>query len=219
MTDRCQPPAVPGRSDWDAFACDERGNSTNGVSEPSACGVTVEITTNWLSIRQPSIHLAASPLPPPVIATVIEGEISIFDVTIVAARGPQDGIYFACWFPEADSFIGMVGVGCFGWTQPRLAPYVGVLPSSIKHLFSLIDSWAEANRIPRLFRTLSSVNCRRFNQGDAFVAAGAGIPLPSSVPGAAPDPEAVRFIQKGSARAEAPPELACQTAGIPAPPG
>lgn len=172
-------------SDYDVLALDERGQSMNACTERSPCGVQVEAYATWLNFVHAEGWRAGSLSPPPVVATVREGEMSYLDCTVLCVRGPQLGAYFAAWHLEGDTVRGMAGLTCVG-AGP--GAYEGVRPASVAHLRALLARWAVERLIPQAFASLPWDDAWRFNQGDARFARGIGAPIPATPVGAAEPP-------------------------------
>jgi hypothetical protein len=168
-------------SDFDALSIDEQSRPGTGVSVSSPAGVCVTVWHNWANVIDRRAWTPAAVLPMPVAATVHHGEITYLDTHVVAARGPQDGIYLATWFESQGELIGMVAIGC-------LFDGSGVLPPSVEHLRSVLVEWADADRVPFQLARLDFSAALRFNQGDAYVAQNAGFPTSCTPPGRAGTP-------------------------------
>jgi hypothetical protein len=206
------------QSDFDLLAVDESGRPTNGVSEPSPCGVQVEVFHNWLNIRDRTGWREGALTPVPIVGTFLHGELTYQDVTLLAVRGPQEGIYFVTWFTDSRQVYATLGIGCHGWVQegpvrgsPQIPVYRGILPSSLEFLNFQIQEWLSQQRIPVSLARVSLEQAMRFNQGDAFVTRGANFPVPCTRPGEASPPLALEWL-----KAQQPPppdkESSCSTA-------
>lgn len=102
-------------SNWDTLTVNHRGESIEGrFTFPG--GVWVESYKNWLYIHDPSGW--TEELQGFVRDTVMEfteGEARYKGIHLKAARGPQNGIYFAVWRGYGEEVQGMVGIGCYGF--------------------------------------------------------------------------------------------------------
>lgn len=177
-------------SDWDVLALDERGQPTNAVTEPSLCGVRAEAYCNWVNVVDASLWREGSITPSPVVSTVMHGEISILDLTVVAERGPEHGVYFAAWFLYNGQPVGMAGLACWGWGEGQV--YRGVPASAVAHLVKLINGWVNDKIVPPAFADLPWHSALRFNQGDAQAARRAGLPIAPTVVGEADGPQTTK---------------------------
>lgn len=155
---------------FDAITWDEELHPSNGISSPSEAGLTVEIHRNWLHVLAPSLWRPGS-LPSPVVLILSEGEGTILDVNLVARRGPQDGIYFAAWTVNG---FALIGAGVRGTSAPP--SYQGVTVASYEFLLSTLADWTAESRIPSHLLA-QPANPLRFNQGNAWIARGAGTPV------------------------------------------
>jgi hypothetical protein len=120
-------------SNWDTLAVDLQGNSIGG-SYVSPAGVGVEIYKNWLYIQDQKAWRKGSYCKP-TIMEIQHGHLTYCDVEIHAIRGPQNGVYVACWnwaFDEKKrgdrpEYMGMVGCGVYGYDYDE---WIGVTDSS-----------------------------------------------------------------------------------------
>ena len=73
-------------SNWDTLAVNEKGESTTAVFK--ARGMVIEIYKNWLYIKRGKNQAFAH---------IEQGKLRLDGVEILAVRGPQQGVYCACW--------------------------------------------------------------------------------------------------------------------------
>jgi hypothetical protein len=114
-------------SNWDTMSMDQDGEPTDG-SFTSPLGVEVEIYKNWLYIRDGKAWQDGGSYIEPTVMQVEHGVLTYKDVHIVALRGPQNGVFAACWTPpymnrnkddekDAGKLVGMIGCGVYGFRQ------------------------------------------------------------------------------------------------------
>lgn len=159
---------------YDTLVLDSSGQPTNGVSEPSLCGLSVQVYCNWLNVTASHLWRSGSITPTPVICTMMKGELTILDLSMVAVRGPQQGIYFACWFLHNLEPMGMTGLACYGLVDDH---YVGVAPGSVKFHQDTLAHWISRKVVPPIFDALPWQSALRFNQGDALRFTNAQLPI------------------------------------------
>lgn len=183
-------------SNWDVLAVDECGRSSNGVSEQSTCGVSVFPYHNWLNISCQSSWQQGSLQPNPIIGTLRDGELTILDVTIVAVRGPADGVYFATWFVDNEEIRATIGLSCYGFVSEQ--EYQGVTAEHVTFLRSTLRDWVSSRRVPDLLGGIkwNSSKIGRFNQGDAKISLATGQMIPFTLVGQAKMPMAIKWIQE-----------------------
>lgn len=122
-------------SNWDTLAVDLEGQPIDG-SFTSPGGASVAIYKNWLYIRDEKAWHDGS-FVKPTIMQIQHGELDYHDVDIVAIRGPQNGVYVACWHVSKKTVTGMVGCGVSGYYGSE---WVGVQPESVKFLQEWISA-------------------------------------------------------------------------------
>lgn len=128
-------------SNWDTLAIDLDGKPTNGVFVSPKSGVTVELYKNWTHIRDPKGWHEGGGYVEDVVAQVEQGSIRYHDIHVEAIRGPQNGIYVACWtvdWTQKDEegkpkpkYYGMIGCGVYGYDKHD---WVGVEKESLQFL-------------------------------------------------------------------------------------
>lgn len=103
-------------SNWDVLAVDEHGTPTNGVLK-TADGVTVHFYKNWLYIDDPASWRKGA-FTTPCVSQVWHGAMDYRGVSIMAERGPQEGVYAAVIYPTyGPLYHVMVGIGCYGFAD------------------------------------------------------------------------------------------------------
>lgn len=199
-------------SNWDTMAVDLDGKpASSSFTSPS--GVTVEVYKNWLYIRDPKAWRESSSYEEPTVAELSNGELCYQDVTIAAKRGPQEGVYAVIWVPgykyqpkdgKLDYALperGMIACGVYGYDGHD---FVGVRPESVqwfiyqlrgqhKEFYDIdgrqigidVSDWDCGAGFPKRVRTLDFSQAVRYNQGDAFFADRASVPVDSTKPGEA----------------------------------
>ena len=137
-------------SNWDTLA----------VGLPFVKGaVTVEFYKNWLYLRDSRN--------PGVIARINSGNMSHGDVRILAARGPQDGIFalVESGYSNLEGWVAMAGCGVYGYAEDE---FVGVSEESREFLVKMVEEELGPNLDPRS------------NQGDAYIADRTGVQVPGT---------------------------------------
>lgn len=200
-------------SNWDTLTLDLDGIPCNGTFD-SPMGVVVDVYKNTLEIRE---HIQ-----PNIIVRLTHGSLTYKDVSIRAIRGPQGGIYFACWTTQQEannySYAGMVGCGVFGFDA---SVWVGVTPRSVAFLKKwlqtnkdivsnisceyLLDEITNKNSIycdsdfcTTFINKIVEIkfdNAKRFNQEDASLAKEFGTNTPRTNPGEAKLPILDRILK------------------------
>lgn len=100
-------------------------------------GVSVELYKNWLYVLDATAW-RKGPFSHPIVMYFEQGVATYLDVHLAATRGPQDGIYFACWTghsDQADAF--MVGCGVYAYESElgdEAEAWVGVKAESMDFL-------------------------------------------------------------------------------------
>lgn len=79
-------------SNWETLAVNAKGEPINGVFV-SKLGVKVDFYKNWLYVADEAAWVEGCRYTKPTIMNVDSGEFTYKDVTIIAKRGPQQGIY------------------------------------------------------------------------------------------------------------------------------
>ena len=122
---------------YDEFALTHEGKLSDGTFK-TPMGVRIYIYKNWLYIYDQHAWRTGS-FAEPTVAEIKEGVLRYFDLNVAAARGPQEGIYFAAWtgYRHLGDFDGIVGVGCYAYETDageEDAKWLGVEPKSMKFL-------------------------------------------------------------------------------------
>lgn len=191
-------------SNWDTLAINQDNDSVSGYMKTED-GVTAEIRKNHLIVEFGEERI------------VIEnGNLSYHDLSISAVRGPQGGIYIACWERwEYKKFI--VGCGVYGfddsdwvgvkqesldflhkfitdqhpiWTQEEIDEMVASVPE--EHREQMLEGMTgDKNVSYTLSKEIAAIDVykgSRFNQGDAYFAQRAGADIPATKVGEAEEP-------------------------------
>lgn len=173
-----------GLSNWALAAINENGEGTNGVFVPEET-VELEIYKNWLYVRdkdnQGETHFHG-----PCVMRINEGAIEYRNTTILAARGPKNGIYLVAYtgnlFGEGENaWSAILGIGCYGYGEQE--QWVGIEKEDVDYLERIIDTNFDG--------PITSVpldNLVQINQGDAFFAAQLGVEVPVADIGHAVEP-------------------------------
>src|SRR5574340_955568 len=106
-----------------------------------------------------------------------EGDLVYKDVTILAKRGPQGGVfcivYTPSWSRDDKKFEAMVGAGVYGFEGED---FVGVNSESVEFLKQLLKD----DDVPGELKKLDLSGALRFNQGDAYFATNLGDDIPAT---------------------------------------
>ncbi len=188
-------------SNWDTISVDLSGKPTNGSFVHD--GTNVEVYKNWIYIHDEQAWREGR-YTDSCILEIHEGRMSYRDIEISAVRGPQDGIYLACWAydrdkPDAERLTGMIGCGVYGY-EGDSDKWIGVQPASVEFL----KKWITRCDPPTSdFFVLDEVIARvdlskaiRFNQGDAYFADQGVSDLSVTKPGEAGEPVIEQFLHK-----------------------
>lgn len=184
-------------SNWDTLAIDlATGESIQGGFVTPG-GVYVAIYKHWVFIHDKTAWREGGRFVATTIMRIQKGSLHYHDVHIEAIRGPQDGVYMACWhrkWPnEGDPiYTGMVGCGLYAFDGE--VP-VGVRPESLEYLKAWVASEEELEEIREQVKWGSEL---RFNQGDDFFAGKLQIPTEGTKPGESHVP----LLMRGSKEAE-----------------
>jgi hypothetical protein len=96
-----------------------------------------------------------------------EGDLTYKDVTVIAKRGPQEGVFCIVftpsWSREDKKFEAMVGAGVYGFEDSN---WVGINLESMEFLKELLQD----PEVPAELSKLDLSKALRFNQGDAYFA-------------------------------------------------
>ena len=109
-------------SNWDTLAYGPDGAPCDG-SMHGFGSAGVEIYKNWIYIHSPKMWTDCSPFVKDTIAAMNHGDISIGDIQIYAARGPQNGVMVLvvsskCPPKGPVEYRFMGGVGCSAYSDP-----------------------------------------------------------------------------------------------------
>ncbi len=127
-------------SNWDTLAIDLDGKPVNGVFVSPKTGIKVELYKNWVYIHDTKGWREGGRFVNDTVAEIQEGDLSIHDIHIRAIRGPQNGIFVACWtveWPKSETgetkpiYKGMIGCGVYGFEG---GDWIGVSKESFKFL-------------------------------------------------------------------------------------
>lgn len=170
-------------SEWDVLAVDERGRPSNGTSEASPAGVTVDVYENYLKVSGVELWHPMGPYPSPHAGVIRSGDLNLLDVTVIAEPLPRGGLVWATWFHRGAELVGTVGTVAFGFSPE--SQYVGVRPGDVAAMSAALKRWAAERCLPDSLSELGLANALRYNQGDAFFARQMGHALPATPPGEA----------------------------------
>ncbi len=127
-------------SSWDTLAVDLNGEPQEGFFV-SPDGVQVSIYKNWIYVDDPKAWREKGNFTKSTIMEMHHGDIHYHDVEIRAIRGPQYGVYVACWHADYSckpaKFVGMIGCGVSGYAETKDDEdpiWVGVTPESVEFL-------------------------------------------------------------------------------------
>lgn len=148
---------------WDTLAINETGASANGVLV-SPLGVKVLIYKNWVYVQDESAWSEGCPYMKPYVMEVHAGHLTYKDTTIVAVRGPQNGVFA---YVSCGSKV-MLGCGVYGYQGKK---WVGVTGKSALALRKLAERHSLAN--------IDLDNVLSLNQGDARIAKEFGTEVPA----------------------------------------
>lgn len=170
-------------SNWDTLAVDETGAPLTDPLLTTAGGVSFVFYKNWVYVRSPELWFPGCGFTSPTIAQIDEGEVRIGGASLLAVRGPRDGIYALVteqvhngegWRQRA-----MIGCACEAYVGDT---WTGVGEAEVAFLQAFLRERADE------FGDLDLGRAVRHNQGDAFFAGRFGIETPSSAPGRAEEP-------------------------------
>lgn len=174
-------------SDWDALTMDEAGQSTNGISEVSPCGISLEVYEDWLNILDPKGWQANNRYPQPIIGIVREGYLTYSDWYIVATQQEScASILFAVWFVQDHKTNGMIGFSRLGFSES--GEWQGIQPEHVRDFGKQLKRWARTGSVPDALTKVNLKEALRFNLGDRLEARKLQIPLPATPPGQAVPP-------------------------------
>lgn len=149
---------------WAVLAVDQYGRKCDGklFTPGNRC---IQIYKNWLflfdetHLRKHGAIPAAEPreiLDGAVVYTMVAGALQFGDLSILAVRGPHDGVYVACWTGEPDEtgFDAMIGCGVYGYGPPcgTIEPekWIGVGSTARNFLRFLIgEQFDECGQFPQ----------------------------------------------------------------------
>ena len=138
------------------FAVNEKGERCLAIIK-SPLGVEVEIYKTWLYVRDERAWVEGGGYIKPTVMRVEEGRFHYKDVSIIAKRGPQSGVYAVVFWiirspePIYDVF-GMAGCGVYAYNEA--GEFVGVTAAAGAFLQCLLhDDDREGSEIclPRPF--------------------------------------------------------------------
>lgn len=96
-------------SDYETKMVDSYGNYVREFASP--CGVVVQVYKTGLDVSDRRSWRKKSGLTNGLVMRVTDGRLDYQDVSLVARRGPQGGIYAAVWRRVGFSTVGVVGYG------------------------------------------------------------------------------------------------------------
>jgi hypothetical protein len=183
-------------SDYVVLSQDERGKAIEGRIV-SPMGIGVVIYKNGLYVQDMKSWRSTSPFASPTVMAIRQCRLIYQDMTILALRGPQDGVYVVAW--HTDSLgrpHGMIGCGTeshivdrdhrhrdTGITKGSLAWFRKELhrkeeawwtmgtkdPGSRKWILVPHVTHQEVHDVPDCFREARLGRSRGYNQGDMFM--------------------------------------------------
>lgn len=201
-------------SNWDTCSWNEKGEPINGIFITPR-GIGVHVYKNWLYVSDEKAWHEDVGYIKPTIMQIDEGRLSYGDLNIEAIRGPQNGVYAACWSGRLKDFTGMIGIGVYGFDGRN---WVGVTAQSINWIQTeafghkpevgrMVDQhgnqvgaeWTtdpETEEIPVVLLRRMPKEVLRFNQGDAFFANAGGFDVPSTEPEKSEAPLLIQALKK-----------------------
>lgn len=177
-------------SNWDTLAIDLDSKPIAG-SFTSPLGVQVAFYKNWLYVYDAKAWRKDSGYSEPCVMNVNEGELVYLDVQIRAIRGPQQGVFAVVTSGSSygKTLQGMVGCGVYGFKDET---WVGVNEESVKFLRHYLDTTDEFDQ---KIRGVKLDGALRYNQGDMYFAANAGMDPQATKPGDAKEPQINKMIR------------------------
>ena len=140
-------------SNWDTLMVDQNGKPIDGMWT-SPAGVGIEVYKNWVHVHDQKAYIGGGyAYTEPIVMRITEGDIQYRDVSIVALRGPQNGIYICAWNTiysddyKSSHDIGCIGIGVYGFADN--GKYLGVNKGSTKWYMKEINK--QETRIDTMF--------------------------------------------------------------------
>jgi hypothetical protein len=117
-------------SDYNTLALNEQGDSITSGRIVSPQGVVAVFFKDWLDIEDESSRKNGD-FVKPLVMRIYNGDLSYKDLTILAFRGPQDGVYAIAYHTDEENRErGMIGCGtymhqvspkkCLAWFERKL---------------------------------------------------------------------------------------------------
>lgn len=157
-------------SNWDTIAWNEKGEPTKGILQcPN--GTIVEIYKNWASIKSNSLTMQ-----------FWQGQVFYKNLYLFGKRSIQSSIFLVAIHKDWNKNImkALFGIGCYGYVKHK---WVGVKNKTIelykKWIITLPENEyfpLEKNEIPEF------KECKRYNQGDLYLANEIGLECPQTEP-------------------------------------
>jgi len=170
-------------SNWDTLALDQDGKPLGGAFA-SRSEVVVEVYKNWLYVSD-KLAWREGEFTCPVVMRIDHGLVRYRDVNILAARGPQEGIYALVWQSryEENKLVttGMLGIGVYGYDDQV---WIGVQKESLDWFRKeVLEKEEYKYDLPECFSKIDLSSGVRFNQGDMYFAEKTGLPVQATKPG------------------------------------
>jgi hypothetical protein len=178
-------------SNWDTLAADEEGKPSNGALI-SPLGVVVDIYKNWIYVHDERAWAEGGSFVKPTVMQIEVGDVRYKDVSILARRGPQEGVYVVV----VSDRKAMVGCGVYGYDGDT---WVGVKPESVAWFADELRKEVQAGDSVLDEETLKKIdllNTPRWNQGDVYLAKRLGVDVPMTGAGNAAEPIFTKLLPK-----------------------
>jgi hypothetical protein len=134
-------------SNYTSLVFDESGRPVSGQLT-TGLGVVAYFYKDWIYVDDKSAWKEGG-FVEPTIMEVREGVVRYRDLSIIAARGPQNGVYAVlCAQGRGDTPSKYIaGVACYAY---RGMTYIDVKPQSKAHLAKLLKKWVRQHGIPEM---------------------------------------------------------------------
>ena len=176
-------------SEWDVLSLDERGRPSNGTSETSPAGLTINPYEGLLQVAGADCWHPQCSFAPPQCAVVRAGDFTLLDVSVVARpvmhepSGSIRGLVWVTWFDRGGEVAATAGITVRGFDAA--GKYSGVTAADVRLFAQTLAGWVKDGRVPRELADLNTGNALRFNQGDHFFAKQMGHACSATAPGTA----------------------------------
>lgn len=128
-------------SNWDDLAFDLTGQKQQSTFR-TPLGIELDIYKNWLYIRDEKAWREGGGYVHPTVMQISQGVVRYHDLNILAARGPQNGVYVLAWHHTPEDPVGLIGCGVYGYSGDE---WVGVTSASRLHLLGDFLKWCDDN--------------------------------------------------------------------------